>query len=175
MLNNFIKSTFSTVVGMMARKSLYELNNIRFPEGVKYCEDFHVAVRLMLYSQRISFLSSAYYCYNRHNESSASRNYSSAHYEGVQWVYTDIIDIFKSEGQYNNYAKSLSWRLLNSEQELVLDKSTYNKFLTTHPESHKYIWTCPFLNFKIKIIMWTLSHNLTFITNIVLYIRKHIH
>lgn len=172
MLNNFIKSPFSTVVGMMAKKRLYELNNIRFPEGIKYSEDFYVAVRLMLFSQRVSFLSSSYYCYNRQNESSASVNYSHEHYSSVQWVYADTIDLFKKENQYDNYAEALSWKLLNSEQELVLNKDTYDKFLCIHPDCHRYIWSCPYLNLKIKIMMWAISHNLRFVAEMLLALRN---
>lgn len=171
-LNNFIKSSFSTVVGMMAKKSLYELNNVRFPVGVKYCEDFYVAVRLMLYSHSISYLSTEYYCYNRQNESSASNKYSEGHYSSVQWIYADTIDLFKKENLYTDYAKALSWKLLNSEQELVLNKDSYDKFLCTHPDSHRYIWSCPYINIKIKIMMWSLSHKIRFIAEFLLWIRN---
>ena len=171
-LNNFIKSSFSTVVGMLSRKSIYDENNIRFPVGIGYCEDFYVAVRLMLHSKVISYISTPFYCYNRQNEASASFNFSSKHYSNVQWVFSDTIDMFKIKGEYDKYAEALSWRLLNSEKELVLDRETYSIFLTTHPDSHKYIGSCPYLNFKTKIMMWSLSHRLRFIAEFLLLIRN---
>lgn len=172
MLNNFIQSSFSTIVGMLVKRSLYDMNDIRFPVGIGYCEDFYVAVRLMLYSHTISYIPTPYYCYNRQNESSATLNYSPAHYSMVQWVFVDTIDFFKRKGQYESYAKSLCWRLLNSEQELVLDRKTYHNFLITHPDSHKYIWDCPYLNLKTKIMMWSISHNMRFIAELLLCVRK---
>lgn len=62
MLNNFIKSTFGTVVGMFVKRSLYEFNQVRFPMCVKFCKDFYVAVRLMLYSKKICYIPATYYC-----------------------------------------------------------------------------------------------------------------
>ena len=172
MLNNFIKSTFGTVVGMLAKRRLYESNQVRFPIGVKFCEDFYVAVRLMLFSEKICYIPTAYYCYNRQNEESASYSFSQAHSDSVQWVFMDTIDLFQKEGIYTEYAESLSWRLLKSKQDLVLEKSTYAKFLSMHPDSHKYIWSCPYLNLKIKIMMWSLTHNLRFIAESFLALRK---
>ena len=172
MLNNFIKSTFGTVVGMLAKRRLYESNQVRFPVGVKFCEDFYVAVRLMLFSEKICYIPTAYYCYNRQNEGSASYSFSQAHSDSVQWVFMDTIDLFQKEGIYTEYAESLSWRLLKSKQDLVLEKSTYAKFLSMHPACHKYIWSCPYINLKIKIMMWSLTHNLRFIAESFLALRK---
>lgn len=172
MLNNFIKSTFGSVVGMLAKRRLYESNQVRFPIGVKFCEDFYVAVRLMLFSEKICYIPTAYYCYNRQNETSASYSFTQAHSDSVQWVFMDTIDLFQKEGIYTEYAESLSWRLLKCKQDLVLDKSTYGKFLSMHPDSHKYIWNCPYLNLKIKIMMWALSHNLKFVAEFFLLVRK---
>lgn len=172
MLNNFIKSTFGTVVGMLAKRRLYESNQVHFPIGVKFCEDFYVAVRLMLFSEKICYIPTAYYCYNRQNEGSASYSFSQAHSDSVQWVFMDTIDLFQKEGIYTEYAESLSWRLLKSKQDLVLAKSTYAKFLSMHPDSHKYIWSCPYLNLKIKIMMWSLTHNLRFVAELFLFARN---
>lgn len=172
MLNNFIKSTFGTVVGMLAKRRLYESNQVRFPIGVKFCEDFYVAVRLMLFSEKICYIPTAYYCYNRQNEASVSYSFSQANSESVQWVFMDTIDLFQKEGIYTEYAESLSWRLLKCKQDLVLDKSTYDKFLSMHPGCHKYIWSCPYINMKIKVMMWSLVHNLRFVAELFLFARN---
>lgn len=172
MLNNFIKSTFGTAVGMLAKKNLYESNEIRYPIGVKFCEDFYVAIRLMLYSEKICYIPTTYYYYNRQNEASASHSFSYRDSDGVQWVFMDTIDLFQKEGKYNEYSEALSWRLLKSKQDLVLNENTYDKFLSMHPDSHRYIWSCPYINVKIKIMMWALSHNLKFIAELFLLARK---
>ena len=172
MLDNFIKSTFGTAVGMLAKKNLYESNEIRYPIEVKFCEDFYVAIRLMLYSEKICYIPTTYYYYNRQNEASASHSFSHRDSDGVQWVFMDTIDLFQREGKYNEYSEALSWRLLKSKQDLVLNENTYDKFLSMHPDSHRYIWSCPYINVKIKIMMWALSYNLKFIAELFLLARK---
>lgn len=171
MLNNFIKSSFSTIVGSLVKKTLYCHYDIRFPVDVSYSEDFHVAVRLLLYSNKTSYLETPHYHYNR-NEHSTSYKFCSKHYRSVQWVYEDIIDRFRNEGQYEYYAEALSWRLLNSTQELVLNKKMHKEFLAINHDSYKYIWSCPYLNTKIKIIMSCLSYNMSGAVSVMLWMRE---
>ena len=47
----------------------------------------------------------------------------------------------------------------------------YNKFLDLYPESHNYILSCPFLNIKLKIMMWCLVHHVGVISKFMLLLR----
>lgn len=60
---------------------------------------------------------------------------------------------------------------MKSVQEYVLDKNSYDKFMTIHPDTHQFIWDCPYLNVKIKIMMWALSNRLQFIAEMFLFAR----
>ena len=171
-LNNFIASEWTSLCNILVRRSLFVENQIRNPEDFKFAEDYHVATRLMYFAKKVCYVPKPLYCYNRINESSALHNFSSDHYEKERLVNLDIINFFIKEGVYNDYAKPLCWRLLKSFQEFVLDKRTYDRFLLTHPDSHKYIWSCPYINVKIKIMMWSLSHHLRFIAELFLYARN---
>lgn len=171
-LNNFIASEWTSLCNILVKRRLFTENQIKNPEDFKFAEDYHVATRLMYFAKRVCYVSKPLYCYNRINESSALHNFSSDHYEKERLVNLDIIAFFIKEGVYNVYAKPLCWRLLKSVQEFVLDKRTYNRFLLTHPDSHKYIWSCPYINLKIKIMMWSLTHNLRFIAESFLALRK---
>ncbi len=171
-LNNFIASEWTSLCNVLAKRRLFDDKQVRCPQGVAFCEDYHVATRIMFYAKKVAYVPEAFYCYNRINESSALHNFTSEHYEKEHWVNLDVINFFKKEGAYEDYAESLSWKLLKSEQEYVLDKSTYNKFLYTNPDSHRFIWTCPYINTKIKIMMWALSHNLRFVAEFFLLVRK---
>ena len=82
-----------------------------------------------------------------------------------------LLDYFKKEGVYQYYKKQLCWRILKSKQEWVLSTSTYNKFLDLYPESHNYILSCPFLNIKLKIMMWCLVHHVGVISKFMLLLR----
>lgn len=170
-LNNFIASTWTSLCNVIARKSLFGVNRIRFPEGVAFAEDYHVSTRLMFFANKVCYVDKPLYCYNRINETSALHTFSPKHYEKERWVNLNIINFFKEHGMYEDCAETLSWRLLKSVQEYVLDRKTYDKFLSTHPDGHKYIWSCPYINFKIKVMMWSLSHHLRFIAELFLFAR----
>lgn len=171
-LNNFISSTWTSLCNIIVKRNLFCENNIRCPEKVAFAEDYHVSVRLMFFANKICYIDKPYYCYNRINETSALHTFSPKHYDKERWVNLDIISFFEENGMYGQCAATLSWRLLKSIQEYVLDKKTYDKFLLTHPESQKYIWSCPYINFKIKVMMWSLSHHLRLIAELFLLARK---
>lgn len=172
LLNHFIASTWTSLCNVIVKRSLFELNNIRHPEEVAFAEDYHVSVRLMFFANKVCYIGKPYYNYNRINETSALHTFSSKHYDKERWVNLDIIRFFEEKGMYKACAKTLSWRLLKSVQEYVLDRKTYDKFLMMHPDSHKYIWSCPYLNKKIKVMMWSLSHHLRLIAILLLFARR---
>lgn len=170
-LNNYIASTWTSLCNIVVKKDIFEYNKIRCPEGIPFAEDYYVAVRLFFYAQKVCCIRKAFYYYNRINEASALHNFSPEHYEKERWVNIEVIRFFKENGSYDDYARALSWRLLKSVQEYVLDMRTYEKFLITHPDGHKFIWSCPYLNFKIKVMMWCLSHHLRIVSKLFLLAR----
>ena len=169
-LNNFISSEWTSLCNLLVRRTLIEDNNIRNPEGFHFAEDYHVACHILLFANKISYVPEALYCYNRVNETSALHTFSPDQYEKECQLNLNVIAFFEKEGVYKDYAKVLSWRLLKSSQESVLHKE-YDKFLSIHPDSLNYIWSCPYLNVKIKNMMWALAHNLRFIVELLLFIR----
>lgn len=171
-LNNFIASEWTSLCNVVVKRSLIEVNKIRCPEGIAFAEDYHVSTRLMFFANKICYIDKPLYYYNRENSTSALHTFSPQNYEKERWVNLDVINFFKESGTYDDYAVTLSWKLLKSIQDYVLDKKTYDKFLLTHPDSHKYIWNCPYINFKIKIMMWSLSHHLRFIAEFFLFARN---
>lgn len=171
-LNNFILCDWTSLCNVLIKSKLFKSNRIKHPRDVTYCEDFHVSVRIMFHATKISYVPEAFYCYNRVNETSTLHSLSIEDYETERWTYLDIISFFRKEGSYENYAKSLSWRLLPTVSEFVLDEKTYKKFLQINPDSHRFIWSCPYINIKIKIMMWSLSHNLSIIARILLFFRR---
>ena len=68
----------------------------------------------------------------------------------------DIISWFKKERTLDNYIKQMSWRILKSKQEWILNPATFANFMALFPISHKYIWSCPFIGVKLKVMMWSL-------------------
>lgn len=89
-----------------------------------------------------------------------------------QWVYQDIIRFFKEQGVYKDYRKTMCWRMLKATQELVLDKSNWKAFQEMVAEKKHYIWDCPYINRKLKMNMWCLTHHLSWVSLLMLNLRK---
>ena len=170
-LNRYITSVWTCVWGGIHRRSLYEEHQLQSPQGVTCCEDFHLIVRLCYFARKVVNMHRPFYYY-RQQEGSVMHNLNKRTEQDEQWVYQDIIRFFKEQGVYDDYRKSMCWRMLKATQELVLDKSTWKTFQEMVPEKKHYIWDCPYINRKLKMNMWCLTHHLSWISQLMLNLRK---
>lgn len=170
-LNRYIISVWTCVWGGIHKRSLYEEHQLQSPQGVTCCEDFHLIVRLCYFARKVVNIHQPFYYY-RQQEASVMHNLNKKTELDEQWVYQDIIRFFKEQGVYDDYRKSMCWRMLKATQELVLDKSTWKTFQEMVPEKKHYIWDCPYINRKLKMNMWCLTHHLSWISLMMLNIRK---
>ena len=170
-LNCYLSSVWTCLCGSMAVRSLYQEYQLQSPQGVTYCEDFHLIVRLCYHARKVVNIHLPFYHY-RQQEGSVTHNLNKKTERDEQWVYQDIIRFFKEQGVYDDYRKSMCWRMLKATQELVLDKSTWKTFQEMVPEKKHYIWDCPYINRKLKMNMWCLTHHLSWISLLMLNLRK---
>ena len=170
-LNRYITSVWTCVWGGIHKRSLYEVYQLKSPQGVTYCEDFHLMARLCYHAKKVVNVHQPFYHY-RQQEGSVMHNLNKKTERDEQWVYQDIICFFKEQGVYDDYRKSMCWRMLKATQELVLDKSTWKTFQEMVPEKKHYIWDCPYINRKLKMNMWCLTHHLSWISQLMLNVRK---
>ena len=170
-LNRYITFVWTCVWGGIHRRSLYEEHQLHSPQGVTYCEDFHLIVRLCYFARKVVNVHRPFYHY-RQQEGSVMHNLNKKTERDEQWVYQDIIRFFKEQGVYKDYRKTMCWRMLKATQELVLDKSDWKAFQEMVPEKKHYIWDCPYINRKLKMNMWCLTHHLSWISLLMLNLRK---
>ena len=170
----YIGSGWTVIWNMIARRDLYERHTLRPPRTITYCEDFHLSVRLLHYSNVISKVELPLYYYNQENKGSIMSLLNQKHALDECMAYNEIIDFFKGEGKFDEYQKELAWRVLKNKQDLVLDVESHEEFMNIHPWSHKYILSCPesFCNRKIKIMMLLLVHHCSFILLPILWLRQ---
>lgn len=173
-LRNYISSGWTILVILLVKREIYMKNKLLSPAGYSYCEDFNLSVKLLYNASKIVNLHIPFYYY-RQNESSVLHNLNEKTMHDEQVMYLDVINYFKERGVYQDYAKQLGWRILKSKQEWVLSVKTYDKFFKLHPDCHKYIWSCPYINLKLKIMMWSLTHHFSLISRFMLFLRflKH--
>lgn len=172
-VNNWVNTKWTVIWNILAKRSIYQNNNIKFPIGIKYCEDFYVGIQLLCFSTKIVHVPQALHNYNMLNQSSIlhSESRNQMNCDSAR-VYEEILDILNEENFFDLCGKSVSWRFLDGMQHCVLNKQFFFKFKTLHPETHQHILSCPYLNKKIKMMMWCLDKNLDFVVDMFVRIRK---
>ena len=140
LLKAYIGSGWTVVWNMIAKRELYEKYSLLSPNNITYCEDFHLSVRLMHFSNIISKVEVPLYYYNQENNTSIMHKLSQKHALDERMAYSEIIDFFKDEGSFEEYQRELAWRVLKNKQDLVLAVENHEEFMTIHPWSHKYIF-----------------------------------
>ena len=158
-MSRYIAYSMTTIWGSIAKSSLYTEHCLKSPDGVSYCEDFHLIVRLCHYAKKIANVHRPFYHY-RYRPTSIMSNMSRKTESDEQWVYQDTIRFFKEQGVYEDYRKVMSWRVLKSTQELLLDPAGHKRFMELFNDGREFIFSCPFVNRKIKMLAWMLTHNL---------------
>lgn len=174
-LKKYIVYTWTVLVNLLVKRDLYIKNNLSSIEGAIYCEDFNLSTKLLLHAQKVYHVNKVLYFYNQLNSSSITHNLNPKAMHDEQMMCFDVINYFKQKNVYNFFQKELSWRILKSKQEWVLNEDSYQKFNNFYPESHKYILSCPYIGIKLKLMMWTLTHHCGFIARFMLLLRhlKH--
>lgn len=159
-LERYISFDWTSLCNLFVKRSVYFGNLISYPIGIAYCEDFYVSCQLFYYAKRVSKVNEPLYCYNRTNESSIMHGLNPKTFEDEKKTYQFIIAFIEEHGLGRILEKVLSWRVLKNKQELVLFPDKHGEFLNLFPVSRKYIWSCPFCNKKIKVMMWMLTHGM---------------
>lgn len=160
-LRNYIVSAWTSLCNTLIKAEVYSKYRLKSPVHLTYCEDFWLSVRLFNYANKVAYVNKPFYNYNRINETSIMHSLNRNTELEERKAYLETIDFFKNEGVIDNYTREMSWRILKSTHDSALYPDRYNEFLRTHPESHKYIWSCPYVNFKSKCIMSLLRFRFT--------------
>mgnify|MGYP003490571510 FL=1 len=158
-MSKYIAYMMTTIWGSIAKRSLYADHSLKSPEGISYCEDFHLIVRLCHFAKKVVNVHRPFYHY-RYRPTSIMSNMSRKTEADEQWAYQDTIRFFKEQGVYEDYRKVMSWRVLKSAQELLLHPSDHQRFMELFNDGREFIFSCPFVNRKIKMLAWMLTHNL---------------
>ena len=158
-MSRYIAYVMTTIWGSIAKRSLYIDHSLKSPEGINYCEDFHLIVRLCHFAKKIVNVHKPFYHY-RYRPTSIIANMNKRTELDEQWVNQDTIRFFKEQGVYEDYRKVMNWRVLKGAQELLLAPSEHHRFMDLFNDGKEFIFSCPFVNKKIKILAWLITHNL---------------
>ena len=162
-LLDYLKQSRSCPGWGLIKRSVIDKEDSRFPENLTIYEDFHLLVRLVYQASVIAKVENPLYNYRMQEESIV---HTTAHSRTIQdqvWAYNSILDYFKSHGVYEMYAPSLYDRILYDYQRLALDAEKHSKFCEIYPDKKYYILHSTTINFKLKVLMWCITHHLSFI------------
>lgn len=169
------RTTYSPI--LLVKKDLLDTYRLRFPLGIRLCEDFNLILKIILYAKRTVHVKEALYYYNKQNDGSAMRNLH-LYRDDLQIVYTDLMDTFRNAGEYEQYIERMSWCILEYKLVSIVNKEhSYKELEGFYPESHKYIWSNAFFDTKFKLFLSLYRLRLGFLADCLLrlyFLRKDV-
>lgn len=154
----------------LIKRDLFLKNHIHFPEGINVMEDKNVLIKLSCLSERINYLPIAYYHYIQYNSTSITNqwNINPEVEKAAQRNLEDIFSFLVHSGLETelwkdiNYAKLIFKRAhLNS-----VNIGAFRKWKTLFEESNRFVWSCPNLTVKQKVLGWSVAHDYWFIVKL---------
>lgn len=55
---------------------------------------------------------------------------------------------------------------------MILEPPYFEEFKQHYPDKKKYIWGCPFIGFKLRVLAWLITHNCESIAKAIIHLRK---
>lgn len=170
-LNRYIASIWTTACGTIQKSSLYKDNGVQSPKDLTFCEDFHLMVRLCYFANKVVSIDRPLYNY-RQRSSSIVHSLNDKTWRDELSTYLEIIDFFRNQGKLETYKKVMAWRTLKTSNGMTLDLSRFDEFKKYNPDKKDYIWDCPFIEFKLKILAWLITHNCESIARMIIRLRE---
>lgn len=171
-LKDYLTQTRNCPGWGLVRSSLIKENNYKFLENITIYEDFHLMIRCVYKSRTISQVEKPLYNYRMQDNSIVHSIDHNRMIKNQTWAYNSILQYFKDNGVYDKYAPSLYARILHDYQRMVLDPSQHQEFLKIYPDKKNYIWKSTTINLKLKIMMWCLTHHMSYIVRVFCKLRQ---
>ncbi|WP_297973042.1 glycosyltransferase [uncultured Bacteroides sp.] len=136
----------------LVRHRLYKDSNVHFPVGINYCEDALTMIKLFLHTNRVTYLSKAYYHYICNSES-ITRQVSRIKFEERQ-KYLFLLKQLLKESCFEEAIEQTALRMLVDAYYSKL--FTARELKTLFPVRKKTIMNSPY-SFNLKLLMALVS------------------
>lgn len=163
---------WTVIWNLIANRDLYIKHGLVSPEGLAYREDAVLTIPLYFYALKIEKADRPLYYYNKSNSGSILTTKGKNFSDDVIASDLMIIDFFTEVGLIASFEKELAWGMLRDKQDMILSPKDFKKFMAIYPQSHKYIWSCPYLNVKMKSMMWLVVHHAEWLVASIDTLRK---
>ena len=168
-LRNQIFCGFTSACNKLFKRQL--IKALRF-EPMRYSEDFIFSIKALCMAQNIEYVNESLYHYDRTNESSVMHQYPADLHACLNRCDTMMMQFFKEQGIFEEVKQEMYWRILRNNKELVLNNKNQNEFKRVTDDAKDYIFSCPAINTKLKVMMWLLHHNCDFLVRCFILVRS---
>lgn len=151
----------------LVRRSLYEENNISFPDGYSMGEDMTM-ILLFAYAQKIAYVPQAFYHYVKLNQNALSQTFSEKHLESLKHNESFIETRLKQKygDQLNTEIACLKLEIKFPFLVIGSNHYLYNLWRTTYPEANQYILKNHYVSFRSRFVQWCASKDLWIIVRL---------
>jgi len=158
----------------LVRRSLFEKNQIHFPDGLNMCEDLRVSVQLYHSAKKVSYLPQSLYHYIKHRSNSISVRSVNSTSVNLEWVENvkGIVRFLKEEKMQGISSDLMLLKLRPKNNLLVHGRNltSFNQWTQIFPEANHFIWKTK-LPLYYKILAAFAMKNIMFPIKCALFIK----
>lgn len=170
-IKNFISSDWVIIWGSLIKRELFSKNDICFPESINFSEDFLTITKVLNEAKNIVHLNKVVYHYNRDNENSVTHN-STERDAHQRKAFLLCLNHLSSLKDFELFEEGICWKLLQAEQSIVLNRHKVNEFARSYPRKSKYIFSCPYISRKMKLMMWCILNNQSWLVKAIITLMR---
>src|SRR5690606_20055881 len=149
----------------MVRRSLYEINRIRFSAGQDMGEDLAIMVKLFTYANKVIYIDKALYHYGQSNEQSLTKTYSEKHITQATFNVKEVENFLSNILDQQKLVVWMSYLKLNIKLPLLISDNRENYNLWNHwfVESNRYVMHNRSIPWRIRILQYAASKRMYFL------------
>lgn len=139
----------------LVKRTLYQKNNIVFPEGYGMGEDMTM-IPLFAYAQRVKYIPKAFYHYIKNNTDAFTQNHSEKHLKDLQYN-VDRVERILSAIYGTSLTKEIAFLKLEMKFPLLIMGSSigqYKEWARLYPEANPYIFQNTYISMRSRILEW---------------------
>lgn len=144
----------------LCRRSLYEDNNIKFPEGRSMGEDLTM-IMVFLHARKCAYVNKPLYNYVQ-NPNQMTATYNEEKLEALRYNCNRIANYMDNHFSHIDYRSEYSALKQLMKWPFLLDGkyASYQRWHKWFPESNMFIWQTKGVNLRIKLIEWCAAKRL---------------
>lgn len=170
-IRNFISSDWVIICGSLIKRELFSKNDICFPESINFSEDFYTITKVLNAAKNIAHLNKVVYHYNRDNEDSVTHNPAERD-NHQRKAFLLCLDYLSSLKDFELFEEGTCWKLLQAEQSIVLNKHKLKEFARSYPRKSKFIFSCPYISRKMKVMMWCILNKQSWLVKAIITLMR---